>query len=100
MATIPARVASRMAAAVKRFQPILQSAKNRDVNESDTLMIVTDMLSEMFGYEKYAEITSEHAIRGTYCDLATLLEGRVQMLLEAKAIGIELKDSHVKQAID
>jgi predicted type IV restriction endonuclease len=58
------------------------------------------MLSEIFGYDKFQEITSEHAIRGTYCDLATVLDGKVQLLLEAKAIGIELKDSHVKQAID
>ncbi|HSU54451.1 MAG TPA: type I restriction enzyme HsdR N-terminal domain-containing protein [Candidatus Dormibacteraeota bacterium] len=58
------------------------------------------MLSEIFGYEKYSDITSEHAIRGTFCDLALLLDGRIQILLEAKAIGIELKDSHVKQAVD
>ena len=89
-----------MVAAVKRFQPILTSAKTRDVNESDTMMIVTGMLWELFGYDQYSEITSEHAIRGTYCDIATLLEGQVQMLIEGKAIGIELKDSHVKQAID
>src|SRR6267142_569473 len=100
MTTIPSRVASRLASTVKRFQPVLSAAKSRDVNESDTVIIITDMLSEIFGYEKYSDITSEHAIRGTYCDLALLLEGRIQILLEAKAIGIELKDSHVKQAVD
>lgn len=58
------------------------------------------MLSEIFGYDKYSEITSQHEIRGTYCDLATVLNDKVQLLVEAKAIGIELKESHVKQAID
>jgi predicted type IV restriction endonuclease len=76
------------------------SAKSRDVNESDTVIIITDLLSELFGYDKYSEITSEHAIRGTFCDLAINLEGTVQFLIEAKAIGTELKDSHVKQAVD
>jgi predicted type IV restriction endonuclease len=100
MTSTPTRVASRLVTTIKRFQPVLSSAKSRDVNESDTVIIVTDMLSDIFGYEKYSEITSEHAIRGTYCDLATMLESKVQLLLEAKAIGIELKDSHVKQAVD
>ena len=100
MTPTPTRVANRLVTSIKRFQPVLSSAKSRDVNESDTVIIVTDMLSEVFGYEKYAEITSEHAIRGTYCDLATMLNGKVQLLLEAKAVGIELKDSHIKQAVD
>ena len=33
------------------------------------------MLADIFGYDKYSEITSEHAIRGTYCDLATKIDG-------------------------
>src|SRR6267378_6994570 len=98
MPQVPSKVAARLSAAIKRFQPIIASAKSRDANESDTVIIVTDMLSEVFGYDKYSEITSEHAIRGTFCDLATLLNSKVQLLLEAKAIGIELKDSHAKQA--
>jgi predicted type IV restriction endonuclease len=100
MANIPARVEARLQNGIKRFQPVLISAKNRDVNESDTVIIVTDMLQEVFGYDKYAEITSEHAIRGTYCDLATTLDGKIQFLIEVKAIGLELKDSYIKQAID
>jgi len=98
--SIPARVADRLAAGVKRFQPILSSAKSRDVNESDTSMIVTDVLAEIFGYDKYSEVTRELCIRGTFCDLATRIDGKFQMLIEVKAIGMELKDSHVKQAVD
>jgi predicted type IV restriction endonuclease len=97
---IPSRVETRLINGIKRFQPILASAKARDVNESDTVIIVTDMLSELFGYDKYSEITSEHAIRGTFCDLATKLNGKVELLLEVKAIGLERKDAYVKQAID
>jgi len=97
---IPSRVEARLTNGVKRFLPILSSAKARDVNESDTVIIVTDILSELFGYDKYSEITSEHAIRGTFCDLATKLDGKVELLLEVKAIGLELKDQFVKQAVD
>jgi predicted type IV restriction endonuclease len=100
MDSVPARVADRIRISLKQFQPVLTSAKARDINESDTVVIVTDMLQAVFGYDKYAEITSEHMIRGTFCDLAVKLDGKLAFLLEVKAIGIELKDQHVKQAVD
>lgn len=100
MANVPTKVAARIAAGIKRFQPIVASAKTRDVNESDTVIIVADMLGEIFGYDKYSEITSEHLIRGTYCDLAVKLDGKVAYLVEVKAIGLDPKDSYIKQAVD
>ena len=97
---IPKKIADRLSTGLKRFQPIVSAAKARDANESDTSMIITDMMAELFGYDKYSEVTKELAIRGTYCDLATKIEGKFQMLIEVKAVGIDLKDSHVKQAVD
>src|SRR3989304_979972 len=97
---IPTKIARRLSDGLKRFQPITSSAKARDANESDTSMIVTDMMAELFGYDKYSEITKELAIRGTYCDLATKIEGKFQMLIEVKAVGIDLKENHIKQAVD
>lgn len=96
----PKRVAERLSSGIKRYQPILAAAKSRDVGEADTVTIVKDMLADVFGYDKYSELTSEHAIRGTYCDLATKIDGTLQTLIEVKAIGLELKDPHVKQAVD
>jgi Type I restriction enzyme R protein N terminus (HSDR_N) len=69
-------------------------------NESDTVLLTTDLLAYFFGYDKYSEITSEHAIRGTYCDLAIKIEGELRLLIEVKAIGLELKEAHVKQVVD
>src|ERR1700733_7799641 len=100
MATIPARIALRIVEEIKRFQPIVESAKKRDINESDTVVLMTGMLSEILGFDKYADITTEVAVRGTFCDLALKIENKLRILIEAKAIGIELKDHHVKQAVD
>src|SRR3954452_11641999 len=100
MAKLPKRAAERITAGLKRFQPILASAKSRDVNESDTVVIVGDMLQEVFGYDKYTEITSEHSIRGTFCDLAVKVDSALAALIEIKAIGLDLKDGHVKQIVD
>ena len=79
---------------------LLVSSKARDDGEADTVMVVTDMLDQLFGYDKYSEITAEYSIRGTYCDLATKLDGVLQLLIEVKAIGLDLTDQHVKQAVD
>ena len=54
----------------------------------------------MPGYDKHSEITSELAIKSTCCDLAIKLDSKIRLLIEAKAIGIELKETHIKQAID
>ncbi len=100
MASVPKKVAERLVAGLKRYQPILAAAKARDVGETDTVTIVKDMLADIFGYDKYSELTSEFAIRGTYCDLAIKLDAKLSTLIEVKAIGIELKEPQVKQAVD
>jgi hypothetical protein len=97
---IPKKVCERIVAGIKHYQPIVAAAKARDVGETDTVTIVKDMLADIFGYDKYTELTSEYAIRSTYCDLAIKLDGKLSTLIEVKAIGIDLKESHVKQAVD
>jgi len=98
--SIPKRVTDRLARSVEKFQQVLKVAKDRDVNESDTVSIIKDMLSEVFGYDKYLDVTSEFAVRGTYCDLAIKIDNKIEFLIEVKAIGLDLKDSHLRQALD
>lgn len=100
MAKLPKTITERFSKNVSKFQSVLRIAKDRDVNESDTVSIVTDILADVLGYDKYLEVTSEFAIRGTYCDLAVKVQDKIQFLIEVKAIGIDLKDHHLKQAID
>jgi hypothetical protein len=97
--SIPKTAEKRIRDGVKKYKNIIKTAKDRDVNESDTVTIVTDMLADICGYDKYTEITKEFAIRGTFCDLAIKLEEKVIFLIEVKAIGIDLKDSHLRQAL-
>lgn len=97
--TIPKKVSDRLVQQVGTFQKVLRGAKDRDVNESDTVTIVTDMLASVFGFDKYTEVTSEQAIKGTFCDLAVKLDGKIELLIEVKAIGLTLKENHLQQAI-
>jgi len=49
------------------------------------VILATDILADVFGYDKYTEITSEYAIRSTYCDLAIKIEGSVAVIF---AVGL------------
>jgi hypothetical protein len=100
MAKVPKKVADRFAKTVGKFQRVLADAKDRDVNESDTVTIITDILSDVLGYDKYSDISSEQAIRGTYCDLAVKHDGKAKFLIEVKAIGLTLRENHLRQAVN
>lgn len=100
MVTVPVKVKDRIAAGLKRYQPILRNARDKDINESDTVTVLMDVLADIFGYDKYTEITSEYAIKHTYCDLAIKLDGTPRILIEVKAAGLDLKTQHIKQAVD
>jgi hypothetical protein len=97
---VPKKVEERICSALKHLIPVVQQQRTRDVSEADTVTLVKDLLSDAFGYDKYADLTSELAIRGTYCDLGIRIEDRVTQLVEVKAIGITLTDRHVKQGVD
>ena len=100
MASMPKRVQERLVDGIKKFQPIIEGRKAADVGEADTVILVTEILAEVFGYDKFKEITSEFSIKSTYCDLATKIDDKLQTLIEVKAIGHVLKDSHVTQAVN
>lgn len=62
--------------------------------------MVKDIFSDIFGYDKYEELTSEHQIKSTYCDLAIKIGGKLRLLVEVKSAGSTLSDNHLKQVID
>lgn len=100
MSGMTKRVAERIASALKSLRPVIEQQRSRDVSEADTVTLVKDALSTAFGFDKYAELTSEHAIRGTYCDIAIVVDSKPCCLVEVKAVGTDLEDRHVKQVVD
>ena len=100
MASVPKKLADHYAKTVSKFQRVLKAAVDRDINEADTVAIVKDIFSDVMGFDKYTEITREYAIRGTFCDLAIKIEDKLQYLVEVKAIGLDLKENHLRQAVN
>lgn len=97
---IAKKTQDRLIAGLKRYQPIVRKLAERDISEADTVTVIKDMLTDIFGYDKYAELTSEQQIRGTYCDLAIRVEGKVHYLAEVKSAGTSLNDNHLRQAVN
>ena len=101
MPKLPSKVIQRLTNQIPIYKKILTQAKDRDINEADTVTIIADMLKDVFGFDKYSEITKEFQISRTYCDLAVKIKGKIEYLLEVKAIGIAIgKESHIRQAVN
>lgn len=97
---ITKKVIERISGGLKSYQTVAQSHKARDVSEADTVTLIKDILAHLFGFDKYIELTSEQQIRGTYCDLAVKIDGKIKYLIEVKAAGVDLNDSHLRQALN
>lgn len=100
MIKITKKVLDRLTSKLKTYQALASSHKDRDVSEADTVTLVKDILSYLFGYDKYVELTSEQQIRGTFCDLAVKIDNKIKYLIEVKAAGINLNESHLRQAVN
>ena len=97
---IAKKTQDRLVAGLKRYQPIVRKLAERDISEADTVTVIKDMLTDIFGYDKYAELTSEQQIRGTFCDLAIRVEGKIHYLAEVKSAGTTLNETHLRQAVN
>ena len=81
---ITKKTQDRLVSGLRKYQPIVRKLAARDISEADTVTVIKDMLTDVFGYDKYAELTSEQQIRGTFCDLAITVDGKVHYLAEVK----------------
>lgn len=97
---IPKRVQDRFVTGLRKYQRIVRRLKERDISEADTVTVIKDILSEVLGYDKYTELTSEQQIRGTFCDLAIKIGDKVHYLAEVKSAGTTLADNHLRQVVN
>ena len=97
---IAKKTQDRLVAGLKKYQPIVRKLAERDISEADTVTVIKDMLTDIFGYDKYAELTSEQQIRGTFCDLAIRVESKIHYLAEVKSAGTTLNETHLRQAVN
>lgn len=98
MVSIPKKVTDRFSKELNKYKRALKDAKDHDIGEADTVDIISGMFEYIFGYDRFLEITREHRIGPTSCDLAIKHEEKVHYLIEAKSINTDLNENHIRQA--
>lgn len=87
----------RMKAAIKKFNKPLNDLVARDANEGDTRLLVTDMLCEGFGFDKYSELTTEYRVKGEFADYGIRIDKDLIAFLEVKRVTTKLAAKHLRQ---
>ena len=100
MVSIPVKWARRISEQLKRYQLSVKRLKDQDANEADTVILVADILSDLFGYDKRDNLTTEYAVRGRFVDIALVEDRKPFAFIEVKAVGTDLKEQHLRQVVD
>jgi len=95
MAKIPHKIQERIKAALRRFKPLLKAARERDAGRADTATLALDLLSELFGYDRYTEISSELDNKESVFDFSIQTEGQPRMLVRVSPIGMAPDDRYL-----
>lgn len=84
-------------AGLRRFQKPLTDLVQRDANEGDTRLLVTDFLCDALGYDKYEDLTTEFAVRGEFADYGVRIEKQLIAFIEVKRAAQKLNSRHLRQ---
>ncbi|MGX5695444.1 type I restriction enzyme HsdR N-terminal domain-containing protein [Agromyces soli] len=83
--------------ALRKFQRPLQDLVERDANEGDTRLLVTDFLCMALGYDKYDDLTTEYAVRGEFADYGVRIDKQLIAFIEVKRAAQKLNARHLRQ---
>ena len=87
----------RLRAAIRRFNRPLTDMVERDANEGDTRLLVTDFLCDALGYDKYEDLTTEYQVRGEFADYGIRIDKQIVAFLEVKRVTTKLGTKHLRQ---
>lgn len=82
---------------IRKFARPLRELVDRDANEGDTRVLVTDMLCDALGYDKYEDLTTEYAVRGEFADYGVRIDKQLVAFVEVKRAAQNLNARHLRQ---
>ncbi len=85
--------------ALKEYKKKYLVQKYLELDESATRLMINFFLTDVLGYKELEEIKTEYAIKGTYADYVIQLERKKHLVVEVKAIQIDLSENHLRQAV-
>jgi hypothetical protein len=87
----------RLKTAIRRFGKPLAELADRDANEGDTRLLVTDFLCDALGYDKYADLTTEYQVKGEFADYGVRIDKELVAFIEVKRVATKLAAKHLRQ---
>lgn len=87
----------RVKAAVRRYSKPLFDLVERDANEGDTRLLVTDFLCEGLGFDKYEDLTTEYQVKGEFADYGLRIDKQLIAFIEVKRCTQKLGARHLRQ---
>ncbi|MEJ7716356.1 MAG: hypothetical protein WKF40_12010 [Thermoleophilaceae bacterium] len=69
----------------------------RDANEGDTRLLVTDFLCDGLGFDKYEDLTTEYQVKGEFADYGIRIEKQLIAFIEVKRCTQKLGVRHLRQ---
>lgn len=83
--------------AIRRFGKPLRELVERDANEGDTRLLVTDFLCVGLGYDKYEDLTTEYQVKGEFADYGIRVDKQLTAFIEVKRCTQKLGAKHLRQ---
>ena len=84
---------------LKTYRNKYLKSKYADFDESATRLMINAFLTDLLGFTELEEIRTEHMINGAYADYVIQVDRKKHLVVEVKAIQIDLSDNHLRQAI-
>lgn len=88
----------RLRAGIRRFSKPMSDLLERDANEGDTRLLVTDFLCEALGFDKYEDLTTEYQVKGEFADYGLRVDKQLVAFIEVKRVTTTLATKHLRQA--
>lgn len=85
---------------LKKYSQVFKDARERNINESDTVMYLVKFFEDVLGYDSLAgDISKEVSIKDRYCDFGIKIRNEFKFLVEVKASGNKaLRTKDIEQA--
>lgn len=99
MAVYQDKALERVSKGLRKYKSVAQKARANGAQESDTRMIVSSIVSDALGWDAFDNLTGEFRIKGSYADFVIRKDGKHFIIIEVKAVAMNLNDKHLYQAV-
>lgn len=91
---------SQMLIKLKDYRKRFLVKKYENLDESATRLMINHFLTEILDFTQLDDIKTEYAIKGTYADYVIQLEKNKHMVVEVKAIQVDVNEQHLRQSLN